>query len=96
MKKLFQKKFKVRVNYFAEDKYTVDWANYRFFPIWYSLCFWFEQTLTGGTECWSTNLFQIKDAEKLANTLKSRADIRRYYEPEENKEKDFYKRQNEY
>ena len=93
---MFNKKFKVRVRYFAKDKYEVQFAHYFFIPIYHSLCFWFEQTLTGGTQCWSTRLMDYQSAEDLAKSLKSIDDVRKWYEKEEAKEKDFYKRQKEY
>lgn len=93
---LFDKKFKVRVRLLAQDRYMVQYTHYRFIPIWHSLCFWFEQTLTGGTQCWSTELFSYQEAEDLAKKLKSIEDVRKWYEKDEAKEKDFYKRRKEY
>jgi len=90
LKKLLpEKKFKVRVNYWGRGKYTVEWCNYRFIPIWHELCFWFEQTLTGNTECWTVSLFSWDNAEKVASKLKSINDVRKYYKADEDKEKAF-------
>jgi hypothetical protein len=94
--KLFDKKFKVKVSYFGSGYYQVKYAYYRFIPIYYALCFWFEQTLTGGTECWSTKLFKIEKAERVAKSLKGIEDVREWYKPYEEKERTFYKRQAEY
>ena len=94
--KIFDKKFKVRVSYFARGRYTVDYTHYRLIPIWRSLFFWFEQTLTGGTQCWSEKLFNVKEAEELATTLKSIEDIRKWYKADEKKEAEFYKRKEAY
>lgn len=94
--KLFDKKFKVKVTYFGSGKYEVNYAHYRFIPIYYTLCFWFEQTLTGGTECWSGRLMNIKEAERVAKSLKSIEDVREWYKPYEEKERTFYKRKTEY
>lgn len=94
--KLFEKKFKVKVTYFGSGKYQVKYAHYRFIPIYHALCFWFEQTLTGGTECWSTELFGIEEAERVAKTLKSIEDVKQWYKPHEKKEQIFYTRQAEY
>ncbi len=96
LKTMFNKKFKVRVRHFAEDKYEVQFAHYYFIPVYHSLCFWFEQTLTGGTECWSTRLMDFQTAENLAKSLKSIEDVRKWYEKDEAKEKDFYRRKKEY
>jgi len=91
------KKFKVRVSYFGNGKYTVDYCHYYLIPIcWNSINFWFQQSLTGGTECWSTDLFTLKEAESLAKTLKSIEDVNRYYKPLKEDRLDFYKRQKEY
>lgn len=93
---MFKKKFKVKVSYWGHGKYTVSYAYYRFIPIWYTLKFWFEQTLTGGTECWSTSLMSVKEAEKLAQKIKNIDDVYKFYEKDELKESDFYKRKSEY
>ena len=101
---MFNKKFKVRVRHFAKDKYevhlahyyVVQFAHYYFIPIYHSLCFWFEETLTGGTECWSTRLMDYQTAEDLAKRLKSIEDVREWYKKDEAKEKDFYRRKKEY
>ncbi len=93
---MFNKKFKVRVTHFAEDKYVVQYSHHYLIPWYNSLCFWFEQSLTGGTECWSTNLYDYKTAENLAKSLKSIEDVSKWYEKDEAREKDFYKRKKEY
>jgi hypothetical protein len=94
--KIFNKKFKVRVNYFAEGRYQVQYAYYRLIPIWHTLCFWFEQTLTGGTECWTDRLMSIDEAEITAKRLKSIDDVREWYKPYEERMKIFYERKAEY
>lgn len=93
---MFKKKFKVRVRYFGKDKYTVEFAHYYFIPFYHPLCFWFQQSLTGGTECWSTRLMDFKSAEELAKSLKSIEDVKKWYEKDEEKEKAFYKDKEEY
>ena len=84
--KIAPKKFKVRVAHFASATYCVQWCNYRFIPIWHSLCFWFDQGHPGGTEQWSTNLFSYKKAEKVAAKITSIEDVRKYYLRDEKKE----------
>ena len=79
-KRFFAKKFKTRVRHYTEDQYTVQWANYRFIPIWWDLCYWFDQGHPGGTEGWSPNMWSYKEAEKIATSLKNRQDINEYYE----------------
>lgn len=93
---LFNKKFKVKITHCGEDKYQVKYAHYRFIPIWHTLRFWFEQTLTGGTECWSTMLFKIEEAERVAKKIKNIADVREWYKPHKERETFFYKRKAEY
>jgi len=94
--KLFSKKFKTRVVHFSRDRYTVEYASYRFIPIWHTLKFWFEQSLTGGTECWSTELLKVEDAENLARRLRSIEDVIEWYKPDEEREKLFYIKKKEY
>lgn len=93
---MFRKKFRVRVKYFAEDLYVVQFTNHRFIPQYQSLCFWFEQSLTNNTETWSELLMDNISAENLAKTIKSIDDVKRFYEKDEAKEKDFYKRKKEH
>lgn len=93
---MFKKKFKVRVKYFSGDYYTVEYAHYYFIPVYHRLCFWFEQSLTGGTECWSTRLMGYNTAEELAKSLKSIEDVKKWYEKDEARAKDFYSRKKEY
>jgi hypothetical protein len=50
---MFEKKFRVRISYFAEDWFTVDYAYYRFFPWYNSIMYWFDCGMTGNLESWS-------------------------------------------
>jgi hypothetical protein len=95
-KKFFQKKFKTRVVHFGQDKYSVEFSYYLIIPLWHALDFWFSQTLTGGTECWSTQLFSFSKAEEFAASLKSKEDLDNYYKEEKKKETLFYKEKKEY
>lgn len=94
--KWFKMKFKVRVNYYSSDVYTVEWAEYRIFPIWHPLRYWFGHSFTGGTEGWSIYLFSITEAERLALNIKSKEDIEAIYKAERVKEQDFKRRKREY
>ena len=80
---MFTKKFKVRVKSFSGDKYVVQYAYYRVLPVYTSLSFWFSQTLTGGTECWSINMWAYEQAEKVAEGLTCMVDVQAYYKPYE-------------
>lgn len=88
--------FRKRVVLYSEDRYIVQYAYYNYWPIWRSLNFWFEQTLTGGTECWSLNMWNYDDAVRVAKSLKSIQDVLDYYVPHKQEEADFYKRKSEY
>lgn len=76
---MFRKNFKVRVAYFAECRYTVEWACYRFIPIWHTINIWYDFGFTSGLEGFSPKLFYIQDAEIFALRLNSIDDIDRYY-----------------
>ena len=78
--RLFPLKFKVRVSHFEEQYYTVDYCNYRIFPIWRSLMSWFEQGHPGGTETWYKDLFDFKTAERIAGSLFSIKDVELFHE----------------
>ncbi len=93
---LFNKKFKARVAYYSQCKYTVDYAYYRFIPNWRPLCFWFDQGHPGGTECWSKELWDVQQAEEIASELKSINDVIKYYEPLNQQEATWRKREKEY
>ena len=96
LKQVFNKKFKVGVKHFSKDKCEVQFTHYYFIPVYHSLCFWFEQSLTGGTECWLKRLMDYQTAENLAKSLKSIEDVRELYKKDEAKEQDFYRRKKEY
>ena len=90
------KKFEVKVTYFSEDKYKVQFAHYRIIRIWHTLCFWFESGAPSSFDGWSTSLFSIDEAEKLAKSINSINDIENYYKKEREKEKGYSKRRNEF
>ena len=89
-------KFSVRVKYFMNGKYEVQWSEYRFIPTYRSLCFFFYQSPTSGTECWSTKLYTYQEAMDLASKLKSKEDIEDWYKPYELERESFLKRKEEY
>ena len=86
---LFDKKFRTRVRFYLDCKYVVEYAYYRFIPIWISLNFWFDQGHPGGTECWSINLFDVEEAESIALSLKKIEDVTEYYKPFKEEEKEW-------
>lgn len=76
-----KKKFKVRVSLFAEDKYTVSYAEYYIIPMfwnWDYLYYWFDQGHPGVTEALEVNLFSVHDAEKIASEINSIEDAKVY------------------
>ena len=72
---MFNKKFKVRVKYYFQNYYVVQYAYYYVLPIYKNINFWFQQSLTSSTACWSVNLFDCESAEKLAKTFNSIEDV---------------------
>lgn len=94
--KLIDKKFKVRVRHFRSCRYIVEYSYYRFIPIWKPLLFWFDQGHPGGCECWSKNMWDVKEAEKIASKLKTIDDIAEYYKPWEKQENEWRKNQKKY
>jgi hypothetical protein len=92
----FSKKFKTRVSHYADCRYVVQWCNYRFIPVWHSLCFWFEQGHPGGTECWSTDIWDYKTAERIASSIKSKKDLRSYYKKFEDEKENWEQEEKEY
>lgn len=78
---LVDKKFRVRVRHYADCKYVVEYAHYRFIPIWHTLNFWFDMGHPGGVECWSTDMWDVEEAERIATRLKSIDDVYEYYKP---------------
>ena len=87
---MFNKKFKVRVKYYFQNYYVVQYAYYYVLPIYKNINFWFQQSLTSSTACWSVNLFDCESAEKLAKTFNSIEDVNKYYESDMAKMKKFY------
>lgn len=93
---MFKKKFKVRIKLFSSYKYVVQYTYYRILPTYTSLSFWFSQTLTGGTECWSTNMWPYEQAEEVAESLTCMEDVQAYYKPYDEKRTAFMKAKKEY
>lgn len=94
--KIFNKKFKVKVVHFNEDYYIIKYAYYRFIPIYHTLNYWFELTLTSNLEEWTCMIFKVDKAEEVARKMKSIEDVKEWYEPYKNEEKDFYKRKKDF
>lgn len=95
---MFKKKFKVRVVlagyylrllWFSVTNYEVQFAYYRFIPIYSPLCFFFRGS-------WSPNLFGFEEAESIAKNLKSIDDVAKYHEPYEAKEREYLQKERDY
>lgn len=93
---MFAKKFRVRVAHYYKGDYVVQYAHYRFIPIWHSLKYWFDQGHPGGTEGWMINLWNVSGAEQMAKRLKSIEDVNNYYVHSEALQKAWKKREEEY
>jgi len=93
---MLKKKFKTRVVYFAECKYKVQYAHYRIIPIWRSLKFWFSASYTSNLACWSLDLFDVEEAERVAASFKSIEDVNEYYKPMEQECAQYIERRKEY
>lgn len=88
--KIFNKKFKVRIRHYTNAKYIVEYARYRFIPIYKPLYFWFG-FYTGE---WALNMWKYEQACEIAENLKSYDDIIKYYKSEFEK-RDKWKKENE-
>jgi hypothetical protein len=75
----YDKKFKVKVSLYTKDKYIVQYTYHRFIPKWKALYFWFGLYHGAGLECWSIDLWDIDEAEKMAESLKSMKDVNEYF-----------------
>ena len=92
---IFKRKFKVKVSYFGEGKYTVKYSQHRIIPKWKELCFWYSTTPTG-MYGWSTDLFYIDEAEEIAKSLKSIEDVKAFHAKDYPKRDAFFKKYNEF
>lgn len=91
-----EKKFKVKVEHFAENKYRVKYCSYYIIPLhWKALQYFFRASAHSGLASWNDNLFLINDAEHIAKGINSLEDVvayeeegfRRQKEHEEKKER---------
>jgi hypothetical protein len=72
--RIFRKKFKVRVVYFGDNYYVIQYAYYRFIPIYSNI----EKYVTM-FKSWNSVLLPCKDAEEFAEKFNSIEDIKKYY-----------------
>lgn len=79
---MFKKKFKVRIESFGRFSYTVEYAHYRFIPNYHPFCKWKGFCPTLGSD-WTEILFNAKEAEDFAKTIKSIEDVKKFYEEDE-------------
>ena len=75
---MIKKKFRVRLKYFTDCKYYVEYANYYIFPIWKPIIRWTNSILG-----FSERLFDFKGAEEYAAKIKSMDDVERIHDAEE-------------
>lgn len=89
---MFKKKFRVRVVHFLRGRYKVQWAEYRIFPVWHTIQYWFDMGTEGpSVECWSVLLFRVREAENFAQKMKSKRHIMEYYAEQSAKAASFYR-----
>ena len=91
-----EQKIRVRVKHLAEGKYEVQYKRMGMFQRWHELCFWFEQGPSGGTQCWSANLWGYEEAEEVARKLKLPNGLDDYYRPYEEEKAAWDKSHEEY
>jgi hypothetical protein len=81
------KKLRVRVSHFLRDKYKVEYFQDRMFRGgWIELKFFYGFS-KGGSHGWSLNLWCVEGAERIAESLKTLDDVRKYYATYEEEER---------
>lgn len=85
-------KFRIKIRHFSEDKYTVQYAYYRFIPIWSCIPYWFESGYVGNLEGIFEKLYNITEAEKVASMINSMEDVNEIIGKVFLERDDFYKR----
>ena len=91
-----KKKFKTRVSFFAQDKYTVDYCSYWLIPFWWkSLMYWVEMGYTSDLECMNEDLYDVKEAERMAKILTLKK-VNMLIAIQTNNMASFYRRKNEF
>lgn len=93
---MLKKKFKVRVIHYVNTSYAVEWSYYYIIPIWHSLCWWYAISITHEDARWVTNCLKYEDAIELAEKIKTIEDVHKYYEKDNEKEREFCISRNEY
>jgi hypothetical protein len=84
---MFKKKFKVRIACHSAGLYMVEYAYYRICPNWTSLKYWYSPLYSyPALAQWERKLYTVEKAEKVAEGLKSVADVMAYYAPQEENE----------
>lgn len=92
---MFKRKFKVRVRHYVNTSYVVEWAYYYLIPSWYMLSWWYSISLTHNGR-WVAKCLKYEDAIVLAKTIKTIEDVHKYYEKDNELEREFYERKKEY
>lgn len=92
---MFKKKFKVRVKHRFLKYYVVQFAHYRFIPVYHSLYYWVDCLLPFKGR-WVLIILDREEAENLAKRFKSIEDVRAFYEKDEERERDSCNNRREY
>ena len=86
-----KKKFRVRVKHFLRESYIVQYAHYLVIPNWKTLNRWDglfhpDRDLA----CWTYNLLNYGNAEKLARSIQGIEDVKSYYKTHELERKQYW------
>lgn len=81
-----EKKFRVRLKHYNKDKYCIQYANYRWFPIWWNLMIYIEGV------GWHDIHLTLPMAEELASYIKSYNNVLSLFFAEQKKEIEYKKK----
>lgn len=87
------KKYRVRVSCCQTGLYHVQWAFYRFIPIWQNIVR-FEKPNVCYEHCvsgWESKVFRHKEAEEFAQSINTIEKLSQYIEKQNNKEREYLK-----
>lgn len=92
---MFAKKFKVRITYFGQKYYVIEYAYYRIFPFWKHIYQWIEFR-NSDLSTWNPILGNVFEMEEKAKTFKTYSDIQSHYTRENENRALTLKRYEEY
>lgn len=89
-------KFRVRIQYFGNTLYCIQYAYYKRICTWNTILYWSGQHITSSLSGWHTYLFSIENVENFASHFKTIEDINNFYKPYQEEERKFIKRREDY